>query len=87
MVKGPRQGLKAEGIDTTFVRRDPVRTTGSAFIMVFPNRNNCIVVDPAANFSLTPVDIERAKDVIERANAPSKETGKRCCQARWRESR
>ena len=61
----------AEGIDTTCVRRDPVRATGSAFIMLFPNGNNCITVDPAANFTLTPADIERAKDVIERADALS----------------
>jgi ribokinase len=65
------RGLKVEGIDTTGVRRDPGRATGSAFIMLFPNGNNCIAVDPAANFSLTPADIERAKDVIERADALS----------------
>jgi len=63
------QGLVAEGIDTTCVRRDPAHATGSAFIMLFPNGNNCIAVDPAANFSLTPADIERAKDVIERSDA------------------
>ncbi len=65
------QGLAAEGIDTAYVRRDPGRATGSAFIMLFPNGNNCIAVDPAANFNLTPADIERAKDVIERADALS----------------
>ena len=63
------QGLVAEGVDTTCVRRDSTRATGSAFIMLFPNGNNCIAVDPAANFSLTPADIERAKEVIERADA------------------
>jgi ribokinase len=65
------QGLRAEGIDTARVRRDPTRSTGSAFIMLFPNGNNCIAVDPAANLNLTPADIERAKDVIERADALS----------------
>ena len=65
------QGLVAEGIDTTCVRRDPERSTGSAFIMLFPNGNNCIAVDPAANFNLTPADIERAKGVIEQADALS----------------
>jgi len=63
------QGLVAEKIDTTCVRRDSDRATGSAFIMLFPNGNNCIAVDPAANFSLSPADIERAKNVIERADA------------------
>ena len=65
------QGLVANGIDTTCVRRDPAHATGCAFIMLFPNGNNCIAVDPAANFSLTPADIERAKGVIERADALS----------------
>jgi ribokinase len=65
------QGLRAEGIHTTCVRREPARATGSAFIMLFPNGNNFIAVDPAANFSLTPADIERAKHVIERADALS----------------
>jgi ribokinase len=65
------QGLATEGIDTSCVRRDPARATGSAFIMLFPSGNNCIAVDPAANFNLTPADIERAKDVIERADALS----------------
>lgn len=64
-------GLSREGIDTACVRRDPGRATGSAFIMVFPNGNNAIAVDPAANFNLAPADIERAKDVIERADAVS----------------
>ena len=65
------QGLLAEGIDTACVRRDSTRATGSAFIMLFPNGNNCIAVDPAANLGLTPADIERAKEVIERADALS----------------
>ena len=65
------QGLLAEGIDTACVRRDSTRATGSAFIMLFPNGNNCIAVDPAANLGLTPVDIEGAKEVIERADALS----------------
>lgn len=63
------QGLEANAIDTTYVRRDTACTTGCAFIMLFPNGNNSIVVDPAANFSLTPADIERAGEVIGRADA------------------
>jgi ribokinase len=65
------QGLVANGIDISRVRRDVVRATGCAFIMLFPNGNNCITVDPAANFNLTSADVERAKDVIERADALS----------------
>ena len=63
------RGLESDGIDTTMVRRTPERATGCAFIMLFPNGNNCITVDPAANLSLTPTDIERAREVIERADA------------------
>jgi ribokinase len=63
------QGLVKEKIDITHIRRDPERASGSAFIMVFPNGNNCIAVDPAANFRLTPADIERTRDVIEQADA------------------
>ncbi|MFB3920653.1 MAG: ribokinase [Terriglobia bacterium] len=63
------QGLESNGIDTTWVRRDPDRSTGCAFIMLFPNGNNTIVVDPAANFALTPADIERAEEVISKADA------------------
>lgn len=63
------QGLQASGIDTAWVRRDPGRATGCAFIMLFPNGNNTIVVDPAANFALTPADIERAGEAIARADA------------------
>ncbi len=63
------RGLKENGIDTKWVKRDGERSSGSAFIMVFPNGNNCITVDPAANLALTPADIERARPVIESADA------------------
>lgn len=62
-------GLEANGIDTSWVRRDPETSTGCAFIMLFPNGDNSIVVDPAANFKLTREDIERAEEVIARADA------------------
>jgi ribokinase len=61
--------LESCGIDTTWVKRTPQRSTGCAFIMLFPNGNNCITVDPAANLELTPADVERAQEVIERADA------------------
>ncbi len=63
------RGLESSGIDTAGVKRAPQRSTGCAFIMLFPNGNNCITVDPAANLELTPADIERARAVIERADA------------------
>ncbi len=61
--------LESNSIDTTCVKRDTQRTTGCAFIMLFPNGNNSIIVDASANFSLTPADIERAEDVIAKADA------------------
>jgi ribokinase len=63
------RGLKSSGIDTTWVKRSSERATGCAFIMLFPNGNNCITVDPAANLVLTPADVERAREVIEHADA------------------
>ena len=65
------QGLAANGVDTTWVKRDSARRTGIAFIMLFPSGDNCIVVEPAANLSLTPADVERAAEVITRADALS----------------
>ncbi len=63
------RGLETNGIDVTWVRRDPDRTTGCACIMLFPNGNNSIVVDPSANFALSRTDLERAEKVIASADA------------------
>ena len=61
--------LESSGIDTAWVKRTTQRSTGCAFIMLFPNGNNCITVDPAANMAFAPEDVERAREVIERADA------------------
>jgi len=61
--------LECGGIDTAWVKRNAQCSTGCAFVMLFPNGNNCITVDPAANLTLTPADVERAREVIERADA------------------
>jgi ribokinase len=63
------QALEANSIDTAWVKCDPDRTTGCAFITLFPNGSNSILVDPGANFALTPADIDRAAGVIARADA------------------
>lgn len=63
------QGLENNGIDTRWVKRDPHRSTGCACIMLFPDGNNCIVVDPAANMALTVSDVERAEELFARADA------------------
>jgi ribokinase len=61
--------LASDGIDTAWVKRDPVRTTGCSFIALMPSGNNASFVDPAANFSLTPDDVERARSIIETSDA------------------
>lgn len=61
--------LEANGIDTRWIRRDPSRTTGSAFIAIYPSGDNSIVVDPGANFTLEPADIENAKESVAAADA------------------
>jgi len=63
------RSLEASGIDTSWVRRSPDRATGCAFIPLFPDGNNCIMVDPGANFDLIPADVERAEEAIRRADA------------------
>ena len=63
------QGLESNSIDTGHVMRAKDRATGCAFITLYPNGNNTIVVAPSANFALKPADIERAAAVIEKADA------------------
>jgi ribokinase len=65
------QGIESNGIDATWVKRDANHATGCAFIMVFPNGNNSIIVDLGANSSLAPADVERAEEVIAQADALS----------------
>jgi ribokinase len=65
------QNLKKNGIDTAWVKRDAKRSTGSAFIMILPSGDNCIVVDPSANLGLTVSDVERAAGAVSRADAVS----------------
>lgn len=65
------QNLEANKIDTGWIKRDPNRTTGCAFITLFPSGNNSIVVDPGANYALTPADIEWAEELVARVDALS----------------
>jgi ribokinase len=61
--------LEASGIDTRWVRREFERSSGCAFISIYPSGNNSIVVDPGANRTLTPKDIDDAHDAIAGADA------------------
>lgn len=59
---------RAEGIDTTYVFRDPEAPSGIALITVDRDGENCIVVAPGANNRLLPEDIDRAREAVEGAD-------------------
>ncbi len=60
--------LKAEGIDTTFVKRMDGVSTGVGFVIVAESGNNEIVIDLGANHHLAPADIDRMADAIAAAD-------------------
>lgn len=61
--------LEASGIETHWVRREAGRSSGCAFISIYPSGNNSIVVDPGANRTLKPEDIDHAQEAIATADA------------------
>lgn len=56
-----------ENINTEYVFSDPNLPSGVALIMVDINGENCITVASGANGSLSPYDIDKAKNMIESA--------------------
>lgn len=60
---------QAAGIHTDFVRRVDGQPTGTAAIIVDDDAENCIIVIPGANAFLSVHDIQKAKNVIEQADA------------------
>src|SRR4051812_38108550 len=56
---------RAEGLDTTHVRIDTERPTGTAAIVVDDQAENCILIVAGANASLTPADVQAARAAIE----------------------
>ena len=56
--------LRADGIDTRFVSREPGVATGTALIMVGGEGHNYLAVAPGANYSLTPAHVARAREAI-----------------------
>ncbi len=60
---------QAEGIDTSFVRRDANRPTGTAAIVVDDAAENSIIVVAGANAGLTPEDVRKASSAIQQADA------------------
>ncbi|MBA7503789.1 Ribokinase [subsurface metagenome] len=61
--------LKAEGIDTSHIFRDPNEASGVALIMIDSNGENIIGVAPGANFRLTPDEVKIKSNLIKNAGA------------------
>lgn len=62
------RSLEAEGIDTTFVMKDPNLPSGIASILVDDRGENVIAVVPGANAALSPVQIDAAGSLFERVS-------------------
>ena len=60
--------FKKENIDVSFIRLDPDTPSGVALITVDKNAENCIVVAPGANGTLSPDDVETAIPAIRTAS-------------------
>ena len=60
--------FKQEGIDTGFIAIDPGQPSGIALITVDTKGENCIVVAPGANARLSPDDVSKAEEKIEKAS-------------------
>ena len=60
--------FEEEGIDASFIFRDSYQPSGVALITVDDKGENCIVVAPGANSTLTAQDIDEAKQKIEMAS-------------------
>ncbi|MGH2632616.1 MAG: ribokinase [Tepidiformaceae bacterium] len=60
--------LQADGVDCSFVQRDPANGTGIAVPMVFDDGRNSIISVPRANLAMTAADAEAAREVIASAD-------------------
>jgi ribokinase len=59
------RNLENLGVDTTYVRRVPGRSSGVAPIMVEPNGENSILIVKGANADLSPEDVLRAGEALK----------------------
>lgn len=59
--------LTKEGVNTSYVIRDPQQASGVAFIIIDENGENMISVAPGANFHLNKSDISKNADIIKNA--------------------
>jgi ribokinase len=62
-------GYEREGIDVSFVVRDPQAASGVALIIVDEQGENSIAVASGANARLSPADVKRAASRIAQADA------------------
>ncbi len=62
------QNLIRNGVDTTYVTRDPTTYTGIALIMVDRDGRNIIAVAPGTDLKVSKEDIDRAEEIIKRAS-------------------
>jgi ribokinase len=60
--------LRAEGLDTAFVRADAQRPTGTAAIVVDDRAQNCILFVAGANAGLSPADVREAAAAVQQAD-------------------
>ena len=61
-------GYQREGIDTSYIARDPEAASGVALIIVDAHGENSIAVASGANAHLSAADVERAADRIAQAD-------------------
>ncbi|MCX7840792.1 MAG: ribokinase [Anaerolineae bacterium] len=62
------KNYRAHGVDTAFIRFDDTHSSGIAMIFVDDHAQNCIVIVPGANATLTPDDVRAAAEAIRTAN-------------------
>jgi ribokinase len=56
------------GVDTGYIIRDPMNTSGMAFITVDDTGENTIVIFSGANSNLSEADVETAAELIEKSD-------------------
>ena len=64
-----RQTLSEEGIDLTYLKKHPAEPTGTAIIMVAEAGQNSIVVNPSANYGITPAHINSLGQLFDELDA------------------
>ena len=62
------EAYNADGINTSYIRRDDEKPTGTAAILVNDDAENCIIVVAGANDRLAPADVRTAASAIEQSD-------------------